>query len=78
MSLKHRYVPFGVVFVHRKTQRKFPSLYEAKRTNIRNHTRRNYTAKLHQTTMKNTVKYMLRYATLRVDTKKVHTKFYYN
>ena len=39
-------------------------LHEAKRTNIRN-----YTAKLHQTTMNNTVKYMLRYATLRNDTK---------
>ena len=37
-------------------------LHEAKRTNIRNHTRRNYTAKLPQTTMNNTVKYALRYA----------------
>ena len=53
-------------------------LYEAKRTNIRNYPRRNYTAKLHQTTMNNTVKYMVRYATLRNDTKKAHTKFYYN
>ena len=41
------------------------------------HTRRNYTAKLPQTTMNNTVKYVLHYATLRNDTKKVHTKFYY-
>ena len=53
-------------------------LHEAKRTNIRNHTRRNYTAKLPQTTMNNTVKYALRYAMLRNDTKKAHTKFYYN
>ena len=47
-------------------------LHEAKRTNIRNYTRRNYSAKLHQTTMNNTVKYMLRCATLRNDTKKAH------
>ena len=35
-------------------------------------------AKLPQTTMNNTVKYALRYATLHNDTKKAHTKFYYN
>ena len=35
-------------------------------------------AKLPQTTMNNTVKYALHYATLHNDTKKAHTKFYYN
>ena len=47
-------------------------LHEAKRTNIPNHTRRNYTAKLPQTTMNNTVKYALRYATLRNDKESAH------
>ena len=42
-------------------------LHEAKRTNIRN-----YTAKLPQTTMNNTVKYALRYATLRNDKESAH------